>query len=88
MKVKKIPLRKCISCGENKVKKELIRVVKNKENQVSVDLKGKANGRGTYICKDTSCFEIAYKGKKIDRVLETKIDEDIYNQLKEIIDSK
>ena len=56
MKVKKVPLRMCTGCSEMKPKKELIRVVKNKEGEVSIDLTGKKAGRGAYICKDIECF--------------------------------
>ena len=56
-------MRKCIACGEQKPKKELIRVVKNKEDEVDVDFTGKANGRGAYICNDKKCFELAIKKK-------------------------
>ena len=69
-----------------KAKKELIRVVKNKDNIVSVDLTGKANGRGAYICPNIKCFEEAYKNKKFNRALETDITEEIYTKLKEVID--
>lgn len=86
MKKKKIPLRKCIACGESKAKKELIRVVKNNQNEVSVDLTGKANGRGAYICPTIECFELAQKNKKIARALEIEITEDVYQKLKEVID--
>ena len=83
---KKIPLRKCISCGENKPKKELIRIVKNNENHVMVDLTGKVNGRGAYICHNINCFELAYKGKKLARNLQIEINDEIYNRLKEVIE--
>lgn len=86
MKAKKIPLRKCIACGENKPKKELIRIVKNNQNEVNVDLTGKLNGRGAYICPTKECFELAFKTKKIARSLETEITEEIYNKLKEVIE--
>ncbi len=86
MRKKKIPLRKCIACGESKPKKELIRIVKNNENEVSVDLSGKANGRGAYICSTMECFEGAYKNKKIQRALETEITEEVFNKLKEVIE--
>lgn len=85
MKAKKIPLRKCIACGEGKPKKELVRVVKNNENQVFVDTTGKMNGRGAYICPRIECFELAYKTNKFARNLEIEITEEVYNQLKEII---
>ncbi|HCO18361.1 RNase P modulator RnpM [Gudongella oleilytica] len=86
MKTKKIPLRRCIACNQMKPKKELIRVVKNNENQVSVDLTGKANGRGAYICPNLECFEEAYKSKRFARNLETEITEEIYMRLREAIE--
>lgn len=85
-KTKKIPMRRCIACNQMKPKKELLRVVKNNENQVSVDLTGKANGRGAYICPTIECFEDAYKTKKFARNLEIEITEEIYIKLKEVID--
>lgn len=88
MKNKKIPLRKCIGCGESKAKKELVRIVKNKENQVNVDLTGKQNGRGAYICKDVNCFELAQKSNKIAKSLEIKISEEIYEELKSVIEGE
>jgi predicted RNA-binding protein YlxR (DUF448 family) len=69
-----------------KPKKELIRVVKSNENQVSVDLTGKANGRGAYICPTLECFEEAYKSKRFARNLETEITEEIYMKLREAIE--
>lgn len=88
MKVKKIPLRKCIGCGESKPKKKLVRIVKNKDNEVKVDLTGKLNGRGAYICKDTNCFELARKSNKIAKNLEIKISEEIYEELKSVIEGE
>lgn len=84
--MKKIPMRKCIACGVQKPKKELIRVVKNKENEVSVDFTGKANGRGAYICNDKSCFDLAIKKNAFNRALETKIEDDVFEKLKERLD--
>ncbi|MFR9296495.1 MAG: RNase P modulator RnpM, partial [Aedoeadaptatus pacaensis] len=55
-KTKKVPLRKCVGCSESKPKKELIRIVKNKEQEVFIDETGKANGRGAYVCKDIRCL--------------------------------
>lgn len=89
MKTRKIPLRKCIGCNEGKPKKELIRVVKNKENQIHVDLTGKANGRGAYICNDPECFKKVKKNKGLNRALEMGIPDEIYDELlKEITDDK
>lgn len=83
MKVKKIPQRMCIGCQEMKPKKELIRVVKNAEGIIKVDLTGKAPGRGAYICKSKECLEKAIKGKRLEKNFETKIDESIYQRLRE-----
>lgn len=85
MKVKKIPQRMCTGCMEMKPKKELIRVVKNKENEISIDLHGKKPGRGAYICRDIQCLEKAVKAKRLERNLECKISDEIYDKLKEEI---
>ncbi|EYE88177.1 hypothetical protein Q428_09100 [Fervidicella metallireducens AeB] len=83
MKVKKIPQRMCVGCQEMKPKKELIRVVKNSEGEVSIDLTGKKPGRGAYICKNIDCLEKAIKTKRIERSFEMKISDEIYSRLKE-----
>lgn len=67
MKTKKIPMRMCLGCGEMKPKRELIRVVKSKEGDISLDLTGKKSGRGAYICKSVECFEKARKARKFER---------------------
>ncbi len=82
LKQKKIPMRMCLGCQEMKPKKELIRVVKNKENEISIDFTGKKPGRGAYICRSLSCFEKARKGKRLERAFETSINEEIYESLK------
>ncbi len=81
MKAKKVPMRTCVGCGEQKTKKELIRVVKNNENQVFVDFKGKANGRGAYICPSLECLKKAQKRDALSRSLMIKIDQEIYERL-------
>ncbi|WP_102400676.1 RNase P modulator RnpM [Haloimpatiens massiliensis] len=83
MKVKKIPQRMCTGCTEMKSKKELIRIVKNNEGEISVDLTGKKPGRGAYICKDVACLEKAFKTKRLEKNLNSKIAEEIYDKLKE-----
>ncbi len=88
MKKKKVPLRKCVACGEGKPKKELIRIVKNSENEVSVDVTGKMNGRGAYICSNIECLALAQKGKKLSRALEVEVTNDVYEDLKKIIESR
>ncbi len=85
MKVKKVPQRMCTGCMEMKPKKELIRVVKNKEGEISVDLVGKKPGRGAYICRNEECFEKAFKTKRLEKNLESKISEELYQTLKEEI---
>jgi predicted RNA-binding protein YlxR (DUF448 family) len=82
MKTRKIPLRKCIGCMESFPKKELCRIVKNKENEIKLDLTGKLNGRGTYICKKSDCFEKAIKTKRLAKSLESEIPEEVYEEIK------
>jgi predicted RNA-binding protein YlxR (DUF448 family) len=88
MKAKKIPLRMCTGCMEMKPKKELVRVVKSPEGDVSVDLTGKKSGRGAYVCKSIECFEKAFKTKRLSRNLETNISEEIYEKLKDEVSNE
>lgn len=85
MKQRKIPLRTCVVTKEKYEKKELIRVVKNNTGEVFIDTTGKANGRGAYLKKDTTVIEKAKQSKILDRVLETKVDDEIYEELLNII---
>lgn len=80
---KKIPMRQCTGCREMKPKKELIRVVKSPENEISLDFKGKSQGRGAYVCPDMACLKKAIKTKALERSLEISIPEEIYTQLRE-----
>lgn len=86
MKKKRIPLRKCVACNENKPKGELIRVVKNKEGYLNIDLTGKMNGRGAYICSNKECLEKAKRNKGLNRALKTEIPDEIYDKLNNMID--
>lgn len=100
MKQKKVPMRKCTGCGEMKEKRELIRVVKApdvrneqdeiiKSGDISLDLSGKKPGRGAYVCKSTSCFEKARKGRRFERSLSCKIPDEVYEQMqRELEDSE
>ena len=88
MYLKAIPERTCIGCNENKQKKELIRIVKDKEGNISIDEIGKSNGRGAYICKNIECLEKAIKSKKLERSLKTKIDLQIYESLRGVMIGK
>ena len=83
--MKKIPQRTCIGCGEKKNKKDLIRVVKNKEGEISIDKTGKANGRGAYICDCMECLEKAIKSKRLEKSFEMKIEDEIYENLREVL---
>lgn len=82
--MKKLPQRTCIGCNEKKDKKELIRIIASKENEIKVDKTGKQDGRGTYICNNINCLENAIKTKKMQRALRignvpNKVYEDIRN---------
>ena len=81
MAIRKIPQRKCVGCGTSKDKKELIRVVKNAEGEISVDLTGKKNGRGAYICHDAECLKKAKKAGRLEKSFECQISEEIYERL-------
>lgn len=81
MAIRKIPQRKCVGCGTSKDKKELIRVVKNAEGEISVDLTGKKNGRGAYICHDAECLKKAKKAGRLEKSFECQISEEIYTRL-------
>ena len=78
---KKIPMRQCLGCREQKPKKELIRVVRSPEGEIALDFRGKRNGRGAYICPNPACLKKAIRAKALERALETAIPEEIYAQL-------
>ncbi|SHI89173.1 RNase P modulator RnpM [Parasporobacterium paucivorans] len=80
---KKIPLRQCTGCGQMKSKKEMIRVIKTSEDEILIDLSGKKNGRGAYICKSEECLNKAMKNRGLERSLKTKISQEIFERLKE-----
>ena len=82
---KKPILRRCISCQEQKDKRELIRIVKPKEESLQIDLTGKKNGRGAYICKKQECIDKAMKSKKLDRTFEIEVGKDFYESLRGMI---
>ena len=93
MAERKIPMRKCLGCGEMFPQKELVRVVKTKIKpetedgevayEVSLDLVGKKNGRGAYVCRKVECFQQARKAKRFSRALQCEIEEDIYEKMAE-----
>ncbi|MBQ6707062.1 MAG: YlxR family protein [Clostridia bacterium] len=80
---RKIPLRKCVGCGERKTKKELVRVVRENENTFSIDRTGKKDGRGAYLCPDIACLQIAQKKHLLERSFSCQIPDEIYARLEE-----
>lgn len=78
---KKIPQRQCIGCGEMKNKKELIRVLKDADGQISIDVTGRKNGRGAYLCPCMDCFKKAVKGKGLERSFKMAIPKEVYESL-------
>jgi len=78
---KKIPQRQCMGCRERKAKRELIRVVRSPEGDVSLDFGGKKNGRGAYICPNMECLKKAIRSKSLDRSLEVTIPQEVYQRL-------
>ncbi len=72
----------CLGCKEMKAKRELIRVVRNNEGEISIDLVGKKPGRGAYICRSADCLEKAIKAKRLDKAFEATIGSEVYDDLK------
>ncbi|MBQ8313514.1 MAG: YlxR family protein [Clostridia bacterium] len=85
MKPKKIPMRMCVGCREMKPKRELIRVVRSPEGEVSLDPVGKKPGRGAYVCRNENCLKRAIKQKQLERQLEVQLTEEVATQLQETI---
>ena len=83
--MKKIPLRRCVVTKEQLPKKELLRIVRDKDGNVSIDLIGKANGRGAYIKKDLEVLKLAKDKKILDRALEVHIEDTLYDEIEEIL---
>ncbi|MDE7398832.1 MAG: YlxR family protein [Oscillospiraceae bacterium] len=87
MPEKRVPLRKCVGCGEMIGKKEAVRIVRDKDGNISIDPTGKKSGRGAYICKDKSCLEQAQKGKKLERSFKCQIPAEIYETIEKELTS-
>ena len=85
--VKKIPLRKCIGCGEMKNKKEMMRVIRTPENQVTLDVTGKKNGRGAYLCLSRDCLAKAMKNRGLERSLKIAVGQDVFESLERELDA-
>ena len=78
-----IPMRKCTGCNEMKPKKELVRVVRSPEGEVSLDLTGKKPGRGAYVCRNADCLVKARKAKRFERAFSWEIPDDVYERMEE-----
>lgn len=78
---KKIPMRQCVGCREMKAKKELVRVVRSPEGEIFLDFRGKAPGRGAYVCPQAECLRRAIKSRALERGLDCQIPQEIYDQL-------
>lgn len=83
--MKKQPQRTCMGCNQKKDKNQLLRIVKNKDNEISIDKTGKKEGRGAYICDDRNCLEKLIKSKRLEKVFEMTISEEIYESLRGVI---
>ncbi len=86
--MKKIPMRRCVATGESLPKKELLRIVKNKDGEIFVDTTGKANGKGAYIKKDPEALALAIKKNALGRALEAVIEENVYDEIRKVIDAR
>ena len=80
---KKIPMRQCVGCGEMKSKKEMLRILKTPEDRIVLDVTGKQNGRGAYICRNKECFELARKSKGLERSFKRAVGTQVYDGLLE-----
>ncbi len=83
MQPKKIPMRQCLGCREMKPKRELIRVVRSPEGEIALDFKGKANGRGAYVCPEPACLQKAIKGRALEKAFSQQIPAEIYEKLRQ-----
>lgn len=88
MSARKVPLRKCMGCNQMKEKRELVRVVRSKDGEISLDLTGKKAGRGAYICKDIECLKLAKKAKRIERALDCTISPELYDTMEKEIENE
>ena len=86
MKEKKIPQRNCIACQDRDNKKKLIRIVKNKDNEIFLDPSGRANGRGAYVCATHECLSKAIKSKALNRAFKMDVEDDVYKHLLDELD--
>ncbi len=84
---KKTPMRQCVGCGEMKDKREMMRVLKTPEGDIVLDMTGRKNGRGAYLCKNPGCLEAVRRKKGLERSLKTTIPDEVYDSLKKEFDA-
>ncbi len=84
LKKKKIPLRKCIGCHEQRPKSEMVRIVHNKQGEINIDFTGKAHGRGAYICLSAECLQKAEKKRALNRAFSCEVHSDVFEKLHEV----
>lgn len=84
---KKIPMRQCVGCGDMKGKKEMMRVLKTTEGPIVLDVTGKKNGRGAYLCKQADCLKMARKNKGLERSFKMSIPDEVYDSLEKEFDN-
>lgn len=84
---KKVPLRQCVGCGEMKGKKDMMRVLKTVDEEICLDITGKKNGRGAYLCKSRECLTKAAKNKGLERSLKMSIPAEVYDILEKEFDT-
>ncbi len=82
---KKKPERTCIACNEQREKNSLLRIVKSKDGTIEVDETGKKSGRGAYICKSEECLDKAIKSKRLERIFEKEIENELYENIRGVI---
>ena len=87
MKPKKVPMRMCVGCREMKPKRELIRVVRSPEGEVSLDPVGKKPGRGAYVCRSAECLKRAIKQRQLERQLEVQLTEEVAAALQQAMEN-
>ena len=85
MQQKKIPMRKCVGCNESKPKKELVRIVRTPEDDIVLDMTGKKNGRGAYICPDPECLRRARKSRRIEKIFECAVPDEVYDEAERLL---
>ncbi len=88
MHTKKEPLRMCTGCGEMKPKAQLIRIVRSKDGEISLDATGKKSGRGAYVCKSVECFEKMRKSRRLEKAFSEKIPDEIFVKMEKELEAE